>query len=375
MHASNMYVAVTGVAFAVATASWQVTSEPQTARTADRASLSERIDGVIAKVKARKLRSDQQTPWVIMHAAIAFKSGATVYDAESGEEVEAIDFLLTRAKYENELMFRVVDGTPTLPRVPAVEHHADQYLMMLALADISQRRMLRAGPGERYRVADLIEAAKLGFQDDQEVGWTLVALSTYLSFDDKWRAANGQMYEIADILARGIEKDPRQEAEGGTHHLFGVSYAYRKHARDHVELNGVWRDAKMYLDGHVQTVRRFQLDDGAFSAGLLKEQKYPKSPSDLVFSTGHTLEWLAFALSKKELAKPWVERAVQRICQEIELHPLDAFSDGGIYHAVNALRLYQQMVLRDQPQRSELGHLLPLRRSPSNKAPQLPGHA
>lgn len=314
----------------------------------EQAALAKRISHVVHMVEERELRSDEHTPWVIMHAAIAFKSDAMVFDAEAREEVEAIEFLLTRAKHDGELLFRVVDGAPALPRDPAVEHHVNQYLMMLALADVSPGRTVFADAGDRYRVSDLIHAAKRGFEDGQEVGWTLVALSTYVSFHDQWAAANRQTYTITNVLSRGIERDPRDEAEGGTHHLFGVAYAFRRYALEHDDLAGVWRGARAYLSEHAHMVRRSQLDDGAFSAGLLKERKEPDSPSDLVFSTGHTLEWLTFALSEDELREPWVKRAVVRLCEEIEQHPLDAFSDGGIYHAVNALRLYSDAALRSK---------------------------
>ena len=312
------------------------------------AALAQRIDHVVHKVQQRQLRSDQHTPWAIMHAAIAFKSDAVVFDTASGEGVEAIEYLLTRAKHEGRSLFQVVDGTPTVRRDPAVEHHVNQYLMMLALAGVSPQRALLADTGEQYRVADLIDAAKLGFEDEQEVGWTLVALSVYLPSGDEWVGANGRKYTIATVLRRGMERDPRKEAEGGTHHLFGISYAVRTYARNHGSLDGVWEEAMEYLNAHVATVRRFQLDDGAFSAGMLNERSEPKSPSELVFSTGHTLEWLVLAMPGDQLRLRWVEHAVVRLCAEIERHPLDAFSDGGIYHAVNALRLYRDAVRREE---------------------------
>ena len=322
---------------------------PSPSETQDKeAALARRIDHVVHKVQQRQLRSDQHTPWVIMHAAIAFKSDAVVFDTASGEGVEAIEYLLTRAKHEGRSLFQVVDGTPTVRRDPAVEHHVNQYLMMLALAGVSPQRALLADTGEQYRVAQLIDAAKLGFEDEQEVGWTLVALSVYLSLADEWVGANGRTYTIATVLRRGMERDPRKEAEGGTHHLFGISYAVRTYARNHGSLDGVWEEAMEYLNAHVATVRRFQLDDGAFSAGMLNERSEPKSPSELVFSTGHTLEWLALAMPGDQLRLRWVEHAVVRLCAEIERHPLDAFSDGGIYHAVNALRLYRDAVRREE---------------------------
>jgi hypothetical protein len=313
----------------------------------DHAALAERIDRVSRKIADRQVRTDEKTPWAILHAAVAFRSDTVVYDVGADEDVPAVEFLLTRAMYDGDPLFRIADGVPTLPRVPAVEHHVNQYLMVLALADVSPERELIAGNGEPYRVADLIEAAKLGYEDGQEVGWTLVALTKYLPVEAKWTAANRQTYTIEDLLARGIERDPLDEAEGGTHHLFGVAYAFRAHERRHDALQGTWREAGAYLHEHVQIVKGFQQDDGAFSDGLLAESKSAESSAALAFSTGHTLEWLTFALTPIELQAPWVVRAVERLCQEIEDHPPDVFSDGGIYHAINALHLYRDVALVD----------------------------
>ena len=287
--------------------------QPQTQRDAHGAEGTiHRIDRVLAKVAGREVRSDKKTPWAILHAVVGYRMKASVHEVKTGKHVNAIDFLLERAKHEGRLIFRVVEGRLTLPRVKAVEHHSNQGLMILALAGVAPDRSIRADGGKRYRVADLIDAAKRGYTDGQEPGWTLVALTNYLSFDDAWTAADGRTYRIADILRQAITRDPRKESEGGTHHLFGVSYTLRKYARTHRKLDGVWQATRAYLAEHIQTVKRFQLDDGAFSDGLLKQKAKPTSPSKLAFSTGHTLEWLTFALTPEELTGLFVAKHASR---------------------------------------------------------------
>ena len=48
-------------------------------------SLLSRVDRAMAKIRARPLRSDRHTPWVVMHAVIAFGADVRVLDAETGE--------------------------------------------------------------------------------------------------------------------------------------------------------------------------------------------------------------------------------------------------------------------------------------------------
>ena len=45
-----------------------------------------------------------------------------------------------------------------------------------------------------------------------------------------------------------------------------------------------------------------------------------------------------------ELRQPWVRWAVARLCATLEQQPVDRFSDGGLYHAAHALRLYRNAV-------------------------------
>ena len=76
--------------------------------------LAKRIDKVIEKANARPLRSDANTPWVVMHAVVAFEKDLEVYDVDAGKKVNAIDYLTRHAKFESKLIYQDVDGVPTL---------------------------------------------------------------------------------------------------------------------------------------------------------------------------------------------------------------------------------------------------------------------
>ena len=214
--------------------------------------------------------------------------------------------------------------------------------MAFALTDVPLDRSFTADSGRRFTLADLVAAAQRNFVDDQEPGWTLVALATYAGCDARWTAAGGREYGIEDVVRLAIQRDPVKEAEGGTHHLFGVAYVVRRCGE--TEMTGVWPEARAYLRRYVDRARALQQTDGAFSGALFESSAPPKSPSDLVFSSGHILEILDFACTADELREPWIRKAVERLCEEIESRPLSDFSDGGIYHAANALRRYRDAV-------------------------------
>ena len=48
------------------------------------------------------------------------------------------------------------------------------------------------------------------------------------------------------------------------------------------------------------------------------------------------MEWLAVALTPEQLQEEWVCRGVEALVDMLGRQPLDAFSDGGLYHAAHA---------------------------------------
>ncbi|MDH3585175.1 MAG: hypothetical protein OER86_13270 [Phycisphaerae bacterium] len=323
------------------------------------AHLVQQIDRAIAKVRSRSLRSDQHTPWVIMHAVIAFEKNLDVLDTAAGKKANAVDYLLRQARHDGKLIFQEIGGVPRLATVKRgaprsayfkVQDHVDQYLMALADAGVTVEAKIRADTGRIFTIEQKLDAARREFQPTQELGWTLVALSTWMPFEQTWKTTDGRSYRIEDVLALAIERDPRRETEGGPHHLYGVAYALERYqatrprAWAHPPLTGTWAKARAYLDKYIALARQWQQEDGAFSGDVFRRNAAPRSSRHLVSTTGHFLEWMNRAQTPKQLRQTWVQRAVARLCATLLAEPLENFSDGGIYHAAHALRMYRQVL-------------------------------
>jgi len=317
--------------------------------------LKQRVDAAIKKVHDRPLRSDKDTPWVIMHAAIAFEKNLEVLDTATNEKVDAFTFLLNRAEDEGKPMYRMQGGVPRLRTrdiTPGfkesfiVQDHVDQFLMAYADAGVSLDRTGVADTGERFTVGDLLAAAQREFKPDQELGWTLVAVTTYLPIEATWKTDAGETIGAADIVTLAVTRDPRRETEGGPHHLYGIAYALQRYraANPGTPLSGAWQAARDYLDRYVALARKYQTNDGGFSVAMFRGQRIAKSPRYLVWATGHTIEWLCRALTAEQLREPWVVRGVDRLVTVLNETPVDALSMGGLYHAGHALRLYREKV-------------------------------
>ena len=307
-------------------------------------SLVVRMDKVIEKAHARPLRSDTNTPWVVMHAVVAFEKDLDVFDVETKKKVNAIDYLTRNAKFEGKMIYQDKAGIPTLKtrgrgdKSFLVQDHVDQFLFAYADAGIPLDHEIISRSGTKFTVGDKLKFAKKGFREDQELAWTLVALATYVPFDKKWKASSGKEYDTEGVLKLAIQRDPRRETEGGPHHLYGIAYALRKYLDQGGKLRGTWKDAKKYLDKYVTISKQHQQEDGAFSAAGFYRSLRPRTPRHLVSSTGHALEWMSIALSPEELKQDWVVKAIERLVTDMEKFPTEVFSDGGLYHAAHALR-------------------------------------
>lgn len=312
----------------------------------------ERVEQSVARVRTLPLESGTHSPWVVAHAAIAFGNADLVALQTSGQQVGAVDYLLNHARTGGKRIYELVEGRPRLPEGRFgnwVETHRDQFLMVYALAGISRETVVLFEGGVTRTIGDLVSAAADEFDPAEELGWTLVALTAYGGPGFSWTSPDGENWSIERLLQAAIRRDPRWETEGGTHHLFGVAYARRHYAGLAGASPQVLRDVDAYLSRYIDMSRQFQQEDGAFSVAMLRGPAAPRNVEQLVWSTGHTLEWLVLALDPSEVRAPWIEKAVLRLTDALDGLAIDGqaadnpfrFSQlGSVYHAVNALKLY-----------------------------------
>ena len=316
--------------------------------------LPDEIDRAIAKIKARQLHSLKNTPWVVMHAMIAFETDLEVVDVEQQKRIGVVDYLCQHAKHEGSRIFRDQRGEPALPTRGLsfglresfkVQDHVDQFLMTFADADVPLEQVIVAEGGRRFTVGDMLKASKSNLRDDQELGWTLVVVAKYLPLDTRWKSSAGKTYHLERLVQLALQRDPNRETEGGPHHLYGIAYALQRYRSAHDDpLQGVWREADQYLKKYIQLARRYQQTDGSFSAAMFRGSRAARSPRQMVWATGHTIEWFSMAMTADELRQPWVQRGVTTLVKTLQEQPLESLSDGGLYHAAHALRLYRNKV-------------------------------
>ena len=98
--------------------------------------------------------------------------------------------------------------------------------------------------------------------------------------------------------------------------------------------------AKKVVDNSVDKARQFQNSDGSFSTNYTSRPGNSSDLSSCISATGHTFEFLSYALDDLELSRPWMERAAIRLCNMLKASEEIDLECGGVYHALAGLKLY-----------------------------------
>ena len=333
------------------------------------AALRARIETVLEFTSRRYLNTRDHAAWQIMHGLLAFQEKLLInYIDKSGEkddkQVPALQWLMDGGELRGfNLIPRGEGRLDTLLEGGSKtgQGHDDQWLAVLSQCNKKWDDPL-IYQGKTYKIGDLVEQAKLDLRQGNECSWTLIGLTAYpehLSFDDKWEITRKEMKDGKEVdvtkewsIERVVAMEARQElttsACGGTHRLIGMQMAltrYKKHLREKkapMVLKDGWLAAQNKIEFAVRIIKEFQQEDGAFSAKYLERPSMSNDISTRISTTGHTLEFLTFALDDAQLKEDWVVAAVVHLCELFEQTKTLPVECGSLYHAAHALQHYAQ---------------------------------
>lgn len=321
----------------------------------------------------REMSLEDHAAWQLLHGVLAF--GENFEILSNGQKVNAVDW--------------VFDGKPMKGwTINATDHglraeiepgkfgqgHDDQWMAILSQWDVPTTRAIKVA-GKDYTVQDLIDRTKYDCYQGKESSWTIIVLSKHLDpMDQTWVATDKREWSLEDLVAMeagaqyGDEEMAQNEiansACGGMHRLIGLSIALNNYKAAHpgVELQGGWLEAQKRIDWAVEQARALQLPSGAFSVAFLFRSANSNNLDEHLAATGHTLEFLTFALSKEQLEEPWVKRAVVYMCNLLDRTKHLDLECGALYHAAHGLVLYREKVYgprEGEPRPDGAGELAP----------------
>ncbi len=226
-----------------------------------------------------------------------------------------------------------------------VQGHQAQYLAILAQCRVALNSPIQV-EGSGFTVADLVEEEKLACLSGTELTFALIGLAHYLPTDAEWTARDGQIWTLERLVSEEIEQPIRGAPCGGTHRLFGLSYACQRRLRATGTLDGHYARADHFVRDYQRfALTKLQNPDGSFSTEWFK---YPADREDdvdrKVQTTGHILEWLVGSLEQDQLYQSRVVSAVEFLSAALLREPSREWKLGPLGHALHALTIYQERV-------------------------------
>ncbi len=314
--------------------------------TPEQLSLRQRVRDTLSLYSTKHLNTRDHSPWEVMHGFVSYNVQAQIRrDGPTGTPVNAIGWLLWGGRCNGQQIITLRGGKPHAEEGPGVQGHPAQLLAILAQSRVSAKTPMKIG-GKDFTLQDLINEEKLDCRPGTELTFKLIGLTHYLKTDEKWTSRDGQEWSIPRLIREEIKQPVRGAACGGTHRLFGLSYAYKTRAKRGEPVDGEYLRAKNYIADYHRYTRSLQNPDGSFSTEWFARRGDRSDIDRKIQTTGHILEWLVFSLNDEQLASPKTMKAVDFIARTLYEDQQRTWSIGPMGHALHALMMYDERVFR-----------------------------
>jgi hypothetical protein len=334
------------------------------------------VDSALDAAYTRRLNTKDHAAWQIMHGALAFGRDfqIEVPTDEPGEVeiVSAVDYALSGRRM-NGWNFQPGAPDPESGRTglraileagsKTGQGHSDQWLGYLSGCGLKPDQTIVVD-NRTYNVEDLISQAELDVPRnvEREYSWTVMGLSVYRPSDYEWVASDGQWWSVERLVEIELEHDLAASACGGTHRMVGLTMALNRHLADlkemqergegQFELEGVWKQVDDRVKQCIDDAHRNQNADGSFSSNYFQRGGVTRDLTQSMGTTGHVLEFLAYAMTEEQLREPWVRRAALHLSTLLESTKDVPLECGALYHGAHGLVLYRERVFGPREYRS-----------------------
>jgi len=305
-------------------------SIPSSQTTGSKVDHSARVLAAINQVRERQLLISNSF-WTVFHGILGNGVDTTLLNETSNLKVPAVDYISAGGEIRGLRFLVTKRGLDVQTGPPFLgQGHQDQYIAEMAQwgMDINQPYMVN---GKEYTYEAFLREseARATVKADQELSWTILILAQYRGTNYTWTNERGEKLHFDEVVRYELEQPIDSAACGGTHRMFGMTWAYYLHM-----LNGG------KIEDQVKKAKQYQNADGSFSS---KYMAGPGKSTDLqnrISSSGHVLEWLALAVTDAQLKEKWMVDAADALAGMIGNSSDQAIESGGLYHATHGLQIY-----------------------------------
>lgn len=313
--------------------------------------LKERIEAALEQIQGRDLLTTHAF-WTVFHGILGSGLEKTMLtDPLTKKKINAIDYICDGGEIRGLQFLPTKDGldVQTGPQYVG-QGHQDQFIAEMAQWGMPFKRKFKVG-GRDFAFSDFTNHSKMraSVKKEQELSWAIIIVAQYYGTDIHWTNTFGEDLHYRDVVKYEVAASIDQAACGGTHRLFGMTWAYHLHLKNGGTTDGVWRDVAAKIKNYKDIARELQGPDGACSTAYFKEKGRNPDPQTRISTTGHTVEWLSLAMTDEELRSPWMQSAVNALAMQI-LEMKDSEVEGGaLYHAAHGLHIYHSRVFGTPP--------------------------
>ncbi len=304
-----------------------------------------RIENVLEQVKNRELLTTHSF-WTVFHAILGNGLDCAIRDPITNKTENTVDYI-SRGGQLRGLRFIPSPSGVDVQIGPQFDGqgHPDQFIAEMAQLGLPKDHKFRI-EGKDYAFEDFLKHAKAvaRVREGAELTWTIVAVGQVYGTDCSWTNNYGEQLHYEDLVRFELNQPVELGACGGTHRLFGLTWALFLRCREGHPPTGLWKEVALKLKRYEDMARQYQNPGGMFSTDYFKGPGNVPDTERQLASSGHILEWLALWLPDHELKSPWMQEAALAVANLILENERRSLDGGALYHAAHGLHLYYSRV-------------------------------
>lgn len=310
--------------------------------------LKSRLEAVMNFYRPKMVNSRDKGHWATMHSFIAFGVDKELrLGGPSGRKVNAIGWICWNEMLAGERLFYLRNGKIHARTGPGLQGHHGQFLGMLAQSRVRADYPMKIS-GRNFTVADLIKREQETCVPRSELTFKLIGLSHYLDSEETWKDEHGRNWSISRMVKEELAQPITGAACGGTHRLFGLTYAVKKRRKQGYEIDGQFARAEKFLDDFQKYTFKLQNSDGSYSTQYFAARGSDSRVAKRLETTGHTAEWLTLLLDEEQVRSDRMVKSMEYLSGMLYQGRHHEWKIGPLGHGLHAINMYHERVFGDR---------------------------